>query len=209
MNEQRFTAPQRWVLGLTVAASFIAVMDGMVVTTALDSIRRDLTAPLSRQFCCALKERKMMTDRRAFGFSLAAAAAGATPAHAADDVREANKRTVLAFYDAALNRSNIDEAAAYFGPHFIQHNPRSKDGIEGFRSLLQDLKKQFPGLRSDVKRVFADGDFVILHVHVKPQPEELGLAIVEIFRLEHGKIVEHWDVRQPIPETAANTNGMF
>ena len=47
MNEQRFTAPQRWVLGLTAAASFIAVMDGMVVTTALDSIRRDLTAPLS------------------------------------------------------------------------------------------------------------------------------------------------------------------
>jgi hypothetical protein len=53
------------------------------------------------------------------------------------------------------------------------------------------------------------GDFVTLHVHVKFQPEELGLAIVEIFRLEHGKIVEHWDVRQPIPETAANTNGMF
>ena len=150
----------------------------------------------------------MMVDRRAFGLGLAVAA-GATPSLAADDVREANKRTVLAFYDAALNRSNIDEAAAYFGPHFIQHNPRSKDGIEGFRSLLQDLKKQFPGLRSDVKRVFADGDFVILHVHVKLQPEELGLAIVEIFRLEHGKIVEHWDVRQPIPETAANSNGMF
>ena len=80
----------------------------------------------------------MMTDRRAFGSSLAAAAAtaaaaaGATPAHAADDVREANKRTVLAFYDSALNRSNIDEAAAYFGPHFIQHNPRSKDGVRDF-----------------------------------------------------------------------------
>ncbi|MGZ6007136.1 MAG: nuclear transport factor 2 family protein [Rhizomicrobium sp.] len=156
-----------------------------------------------------------MTDRRVFGISLAAAAtttaaaAGATPAHATDDVREANKRTVLAFYDAALSRRNIDEAAGYFGPHFINHNPRSKDGIEGFRALLQDVKKQFPGLRSDVKRAFADGDFVILHVHIKLQPEELGLAIVEIFRLEHGKIVEHWDVRQPIPETAANTNGMF
>jgi hypothetical protein len=47
MNEQGFTAPQRWVLGLTAAASFIAVMDGMVVTTALDSIRRDL--PLRRR----------------------------------------------------------------------------------------------------------------------------------------------------------------
>src|SRR5262245_46839872 len=142
----------------------------------------------------------MIVDRRAFGLGLAVAT-GATPSLAADDVREANKRTVLAFYDAALNRLNIDEATAYFGPHFINH--RSKDGIEGFRSLFQDLKKQFPGVRADVKRVFADGDFVILHVHVKLQPEELGLAIVEIFRLEHGKIVEHWDVRQPIPETAA------
>jgi predicted SnoaL-like aldol condensation-catalyzing enzyme len=150
----------------------------------------------------------MMTDRKAFGSS-PATTAGATLAHAADDVHEANKRTVLTFYDAALNRSNIDEAAACFGPHFIQHNPRSKDGIEGFRSLMRDVKKQFPEVRSDVKRIFADGDFVILHVHVKLQPEELGLAIVEIFRLEHGKIVEHWDVRQPIPETAANANGMF
>ena len=157
---------------------------------------------------CEAKESKMMTDRRAFGFGLAATAAGAIPARA-DEVREANKRTVMAFYDAALTQLNIDEAAAYFGPHFIQHNPRSKDGIEGFRSLLRDVKKQFPGLRSDVKRVFADGDFVILHVHVKLQPEELGLAIVEIFRLEQGKIVEHWDVRQPVPGTAANTNGMF
>ena len=150
-----------------------------------------------------------MTDRRVFGFGLAAAAAGATPAHAADDAREANKRAVLAFYEAALNGSNIDEAVTYFGPRFIQHNPRSKDGIEGFRALLQDVKKQFPGLRSDVKRVFADGDFVMIHVHAKRQPEDLGLAILDIFRLDQGKIVEHWDVRQPVPETAANTNGMF
>lgn len=148
----------------------------------------------------------MTTDSKAFGFGVAA---DATPAPAADAVREANKRTVLAFYDAALNRKDIDEATTCFGPHFIQHNPRSKDGIEGFRALFQDLRKQFPAVRCDVKRVFADNDFVILHVHVKFQPEELGLAIVEIFRLEHGKIVEHWDVRQPIPETAANTNGMF
>jgi len=79
----------------------------------------------------------------------AAAAAGATPAHAADDVREANKRTVLAFYDAALNRSNIDESRGLFRAAFHPAQSRSKDGIEGFRSLLQDLKKQFPGLRSE------------------------------------------------------------
>jgi predicted SnoaL-like aldol condensation-catalyzing enzyme len=138
-----------------------------------------------------------------------AAAAGTTSALAADDLCETNKRTVMAFYDAALNRSNFDEAATYFGPDYIQHNPMIKDGIEGFRVFLQDLKKQFPALRSDVKRIFADGDFVIIHAHATRQPRELGLAIVDIFRLEQGKIVEHWDVRQPIAETANNPNGMF
>jgi len=77
------------------------------------------------------------------------------------------------------------------------------------RALLAGVKEQFPGLQIDVKRAFADGDFVILHVHIKLQPEELGLAVVEIFRLEHGKMVEHWDVRQPMPDKSLNSNGMF
>jgi predicted SnoaL-like aldol condensation-catalyzing enzyme len=153
-----------------------------------------------------------MIDRRTFGFTLAAAGAvptQAAQAQAGNDVREANKRTVLAFYDAALTQSDFDVAAVHFGSRYIQHNPMIKDGIEGFRSFLHDLRKQFPELRSDIKRVFADGDFVILHVHAKRQPTELGLAIVDIFRLENGKIVEHWDVRQPLTETSANVNGMF
>lgn len=136
-------------------------------------------------------------------------AVGSTPLHARNEVREANMRTVLAFYDAVLNRPDIDEAAAYLGPQFVQHNPRSPDGVEGFRSYFRDLKRQFPSVRSDVKRTVADGDLVMLHVHVRFQPDELGLAIVDTFRLERGKIVEHWDVRQPVPETAANPNGMF
>lgn len=149
----------------------------------------------------------MMIDRRAFGATLAAA--GVVPAQAAEDIRESNKRTVLAFYETALNRSDFDEAAIHFGPQYVQHNPMIKDGIDGFRSFLKDLKTQFPDLRAEIKRVFADGDFVILHVHARRTPDELGLAIVDIFRLEHGKIVEHWDVRQPLTETSANTNGMF
>ena len=100
-------------------------------------------------------------------------------------------------------------AVTYFGPKFTNHNPKAEDGIEGFRALLAGVKKQFSGLRVDVKRAFADGDFVILHVHIKLQPEELGLAVVEVFRLEHGKIVEHWDVRQPMLDKSLNSNGMF
>lgn len=149
----------------------------------------------------------MVIDRRTIGAT--PAAAGAVPGQAAEDNRESNKRTVLAFYETALNRSDFDEAAVHFGPQYIQHHPMVKDDIDGFRSFLQDLKAQFPELRGEIKRVFADGDFVILHVHARRTPDELGLAIVDIFRLAHGKIVEHWDVRQPLTETSANTNGMF
>ncbi|QQO22355.1 nuclear transport factor 2 family protein [Bradyrhizobium diazoefficiens] len=144
-----------------------------------------------------------MTDRRTFGGTAVQAAPNG------EDIREANKRTVLAFYDAALRQSDFAAAAVHFGPRYIQHNPMISDGIDGFRSFLHELKQQFPELCSDIKRVFADGDFVILHVHARRQPGDLGLAIVDIFRLENGKIVEHWDVRQPLGETAVHPNGMF
>ncbi len=75
--------------------------------------------------------------------------------------------------------------------------------------FLQFLREKFPQSHSDIKRVFADGDFVILHVHAMREPGSRGAAIVDIFKLENGKIVEHWDVRQDVPETPANSNGMF
>jgi predicted SnoaL-like aldol condensation-catalyzing enzyme len=57
--------------------------------------------------------------------------------------------------------------------------------------------------------VFADGDYVLLHVHRLRTPGTRGDAIVDIFRLENGKIVEHWDIIQPLPEASANANTMF
>ena len=123
--------------------------------------------------------------------------------------QEANKKTVLEFYEAGLNRKDFDAAAKFFGPHYIQHNPTAPDGIEGFKAFLGFLRESFPGLRGEVKRLFAESDFVIAHTHGVRVPGERGSAIVDIFRLEDGKIVEHWDVIQPILETAANQNGMF
>ncbi len=79
---------------------------------------------------------------------------------------------------------------AHCGARYVQHNPMIRKGVEGFRSFVKDLKEQFPKVGGDIKRVFADGDFVILHVHAKREPEEAGIAIVDIFRLEGGKIVE-------------------
>jgi predicted SnoaL-like aldol condensation-catalyzing enzyme len=127
----------------------------------------------------------------------------------ADSKFEANKQTVRAFYEAAINRKDFDAAAKFLGARYKQHNPRAADGAEGLKSYLQFMKEKMPNSHSEIKQVFADGDYVILHVHAVREPGTLGQAIVDIFRLEKGKIVEHWDVIQDVPEKPANNNGMF
>jgi predicted SnoaL-like aldol condensation-catalyzing enzyme len=133
-----------------------------------------------------------------------------TPAIAGNSAQEeANKKVVLDFYDKALNQKDFDAAAKHFGPRYIQHNPLAADGIEGFRKFIEFRREKFPNAKSEIKRTLADGDMVILHVHSIREPGERGVAIVDIFRLEGGKIIEHWDVIQPISEKAANDNTMF
>ena len=129
------------------------------------------------------------------------------PSFAAD--LEANKKTVLEFYEAGLNKKDFEAASKYFGPKYIQHNPGAPDGVEGFKTFVNFLREKFPNSHSEIKRSFADGDYVILHVHAVREPGTHGRAIVDIFRLENGKIVEHWDVAQDIPEKMPHNNGMF
>jgi predicted SnoaL-like aldol condensation-catalyzing enzyme len=141
---------------------------------------------------------------------VAALLALVTPGAAGTTVEEqANKEAVLEFYHKALNQKDFAAAAKYLGPRYIQHNPNAADGIEGFKKFIEFRREKFPDAKSEIKRAFVDGDFVILHVHSIRAPGERGVAIVDIFRLENGKVVEHWDVVQPIPETAANDNTMF
>ncbi|KQP44647.1 nuclear transport factor 2 family protein [Pseudorhodoferax sp. Leaf274] len=122
---------------------------------------------------------------------------------------EANRQTVLAFYEKGLNQKDADAALQYVGDRYIQHNPGAEDGPEGFRKFIGFLRDKFPQSRSEIKASFVDGDHVILHVHAVREPGTRGSAIVDIFRLEKGRIVEHWDAVQPIPEKAANGNTMF
>src|SRR6266436_7745484 len=121
---------------------------------------------------------------------------------------EANEKTVAAFEDAALNRKDFDAASKYLGPRYTQHNPNAADGPEGLKGYIAFLRDKFPNNRSEIKHIFADGDYVIVHNHAVREPGTRGLAIVNIYRLENGKVVEHWDVIQPVPEKAANNNGM-
>jgi predicted SnoaL-like aldol condensation-catalyzing enzyme len=132
-----------------------------------------------------------------------------SPAAGSETPQERNKKNVIEFYEAAINRKDFAAAAKYMGPQYTQHNPMAADGPAGLQAYLQYLREKFPKAHSEIKHVFADGDYVILHVHAVRVPGARGSAIIDIFRLENGKVVEHWDVIQDIPEKAANGNGMF
>jgi predicted SnoaL-like aldol condensation-catalyzing enzyme len=125
-----------------------------------------------------------------------------------DTVLETNKKNVAEFYDLLLNKKDFAAANRFMGKRYKQHNPLVKDGPEGLREFVEARKANHPDARSEIKRIFAEGDYVILHVH-SILNEQIQRAIIEIFRLEDGKIDEHWDVIQPIPEESANPNGMF
>lgn len=123
--------------------------------------------------------------------------------------QKANKKTVLEFYEQAINKKDFESASKYLGPQYIQHNQRAADGREGLKGFIQYLRDKYPDAHSEIKQVFMDGEYVILHVHAVREPGTRGIAIVDIFRLLEGKIVEHWDVHEDILDKPANANGMF
>jgi predicted SnoaL-like aldol condensation-catalyzing enzyme len=124
---------------------------------------------------------------------------------------ETNKDIAVALYKKALFEGHVEEAfRLYAGVPYRQHNPLIEDGMEGVKKFVAFVMANHPDAHCEIKRVFADGDHVILHSHwhgLSDNPR--GEAVVDIFRLEGGKVVEHWDVIQPIPETSANANTMF
>jgi predicted SnoaL-like aldol condensation-catalyzing enzyme len=151
-----------------------------------------------------------MTKCRTALFFMAVLVVLAPAAHAADaKTQELNKKIVKEFYDLAINKKDFEAASKYLGPRYIQHNQRAADGAEGLKNFIQFLRAKFPDAHSEIKRIFADGDYVILHVHAVREPGARGVAIVDIFRLQDGRIVEHWDVHEDILEKPANQNGMF
>jgi len=121
----------------------------------------------------------------------------------------ANKRVAVAFYEAAINNKDYALAVTFLGPQYKQHNPTAGDGAAGLKSFIDFLKAKFPSQHGDIKQIIAEEDLVALHVHSTRGDGTPGRAIVDIFRIAHGKVVEHWDVIQDIPEKSANSNGMF
>ncbi|MGW3119646.1 nuclear transport factor 2 family protein [Streptomyces sp. NPDC001107] len=124
-------------------------------------------------------------------------------------VTECNKKLVTAAFDQLLVKKDLSAIDRYWGPEYDQHNPNIANGVDGVKSGLGAYFKQFPQLTVSPKRVIAEGDLVAVHSHYVNAPGERGQAIVDLFRVRGGKIVEHWDVIQDVPATSANGNGMF
>jgi predicted SnoaL-like aldol condensation-catalyzing enzyme len=123
---------------------------------------------------------------------------------------EENKKIAIAFYDKLINEFDAEGAfAQYGGKTYTQHTPVIEDGPEGLVKFISWLRSTYPNSHMEIKRAFAEGDMVILHCRWVRSPGERGDAVVDFFRVEDGKVVEHWDVIQPIPENAANNNTMF
>lgn len=121
-----------------------------------------------------------------------------------------NKEIVSAFYGLAFNQKQPEEAVKrYAGSYYRQHNPNAADGTDPFIGFVKWTTGANPQLRIEFKRVIAEGDLVVVHSHNVAVPGTRGRAVIDIFRLEDGKIVEHWDVVQEVPETAKNNNTMF
>lgn len=145
------------------------------------------------------------------GAAMLLALAGTANAQPVRDIKteEANRVLVLKFYDTFFNKHQVDEAAKVVADNYIQHNPTVPDGKEPFVSYFRSFFNENPESKVRIVRSAVDGDIVWLHIHSVNKAKDTGEAVVDIFRVQNGMIVEHWDVIQPVPQTAENTNTMF
>jgi len=133
----------------------------------------------------------------------------AQPAERNLAAEEANKALVVNFYNQFFNNHETETSSQVVADDYIQHNPDVPGGKAPFVGYFAEYFVENPDYRSKIVRSATDGDLVWLHVHSTNGEQDLGDAVVDIFRVQDGKIVEHWDVIQPVPAEAANRNSMF
>jgi predicted SnoaL-like aldol condensation-catalyzing enzyme len=120
---------------------------------------------------------------------------------------EENKKLVASLYQEVFGDKNIDAVDKYIGDTYIQHNPSVADGKEALKTALKIWFKGAPKEKIDIQHIGADGNFV--YIHTRSKQGNKTVSVMDIFRVEGGKVVEHWDVLQEVPAKAANDHPMF
>ena len=120
-----------------------------------------------------------------------------------------NGDAAVSFLELASSGKVREAYSEFVGSGFRHHNPFFEGSAESLLSGMEENALQNPNKVLKVKRVIKEGDFVVVHAHVRHKPGDLGAALVHIFRFENGRIVELWDLGQPVPEKSPNQYGMF
>jgi predicted SnoaL-like aldol condensation-catalyzing enzyme len=120
-----------------------------------------------------------------------------------------NKNAAVSFLELVSSGKVSEAYSKFVGDGFRHHNPFFEGSAESLKAGMEENAKQNPDKTFEVKRVISEGEFVVTHSHVQQKPGDLGAAVVHIFRFENGKIVEMWDLGQPVPEKSPNQHGMF
>lgn len=121
---------------------------------------------------------------------------------------EENKILVLNFYQEMFGDKDISAVDRYILPTYIQHNPHVADGADAFKKAAAIWFKGAPKTKIDVQQIAAEGDLVFIHIKTR-NPDDSYTSTIDIFRIQNGKIAEHWDVHEKVPEHAANAHPMF
>ena len=142
--------------------------------------------------------------------TLLLAATAATAAPSTGKCKLQPKQVVTQFMTRFYVDKKVREAfETWVDPGYIQHNPLAETGRDAAIKFLEPFFATHPDIHYTIARIIADGNLVAVHSHGVFTAGERGLAIVDILRVEGCKVMEHWDVAQPVPEKSANTNGMF
>jgi predicted SnoaL-like aldol condensation-catalyzing enzyme len=122
---------------------------------------------------------------------------------------EKNLKAVLDFYDIVINNQQYDRVFEFVDKNYLQHKPEVETGPEGLLNFVRWIYANSPEHKAEIVRSFVDGDYVILHVHIINGVEAKDIAVMDIFRVENGILMEHWDVACPVAATSKNVNGVF
>lgn len=124
-------------------------------------------------------------------------------------ILESNKKIAVDFFNAVVNQKDYELAKQFVGPYFKEHSFHSSDGIEGLKNGIIYFLAKYPHSKTVIKRIIAENDYVMLHTHIILDENTSGSAVMELFRLENEKVIEHWDITEDIPDKLEHTNGVF